>query len=357
MINLDWDQFAKSGAIIRINENEVLIGWGNRLWMDKPHPSFYKPQFFFPDFFFNNKQLCFEHENFAVLTLEHLLSVLSKAPLTPAKNFNWKNDFKDLFFENVRNLQSLFKDNVLVKAVPYAFEHSSVSFTQQDLLRSLKNLVQSVSNQKLHLYGFWDQKQGILGATPEILFKYNGTDRQSHLETIACAGTLPSDGDLDSFINDSKEGYEHQLVVDGISQSLKPYGEVFNGKRQVLKLATLSHLITPITVHLKNQLDFQEVTKALHPTPALGAFPKEVGMQWLRQYQLSVPRERFGAPVGCYYEEGKKLISLVAIRNVQWDTNGSKICAGCGVVPESKVEKEWQEIELKIRSVKAMMGL
>lgn len=52
MINLDWDQFAKSGAIIRINENEVLIGWGNRLWMDKPHPSFYKPQFFFPRFFF-----------------------------------------------------------------------------------------------------------------------------------------------------------------------------------------------------------------------------------------------------------------------------------------------------------------
>ena len=82
----------------------------------------------------------------------------------------------------------------------------------------------------------------MLGASPEILFKYSDS-KNGKLETIACAGTTDKK-DTQQFFRDAKESEEHQLVVDGIKQSLMSFGNVKIGERQILELPKLSHLVT-----------------------------------------------------------------------------------------------------------------
>ena len=98
----------------------------------------------------------------------------------------------------------------------------------------------------------------------------------------------------------------------------------------------------PIEVILEQPIDFKAATTALHPTPALGAFPKEAGFTWLENYNQQMPRGRYGAPVGCLLNN--QATCIVAIRNVQWKGSQAKIGAGCGIVKESVLENEWNEI-------------
>lgn len=113
----------------------------------------------------------------------------------------------------------------------------------------------------------------------------------------------------------------------------------------------MKHLMTPIT--LFGAVGFQQLTEALHPTPALGAYPKGAGKSWLMHYQTILPRGRFGAPVGYWLEDRGG--AHVAIRNLQWSENRMRIGAGCGVVLESEEDKEWNELNLKIESIKRIL--
>ncbi|HEY4831978.1 MAG TPA: chorismate-binding protein, partial [Waddliaceae bacterium] len=99
---------------------------------------------------------------------------------------------------------------------------------------------------------------------------------------------------------------------------------------------------------------FIEVVEMLHPTPALGAFPRILGKTWLMDYQTKMNRGRYGAPVGYYYPSKEEGECFVAIRNVQWVGPEAQIGAGCGIVAQSVFEQEWDEIQLKIQSIKSM---
>lgn len=48
---------------------------------------------------------------------------------------------------------------------------------------------------------------------------------------------------------------------------------------------------------------------------------------------------------------------MVAIRNLQYRGGQLEIWAGCGVVPQSRYECEWQEVLDKMQSVRALWGV
>jgi menaquinone-specific isochorismate synthase len=108
-------------------------------------------------------------------------------------------------------------------------------------------------------------------------------------------------------------------------------------------------------VKLQQAVTTDQVTQLIHPTPALGAYPRVEGMKWLREFDREMPRERFGAPVG-YTRKGESTC-YVAIRNVQWKDFQLKLGAGCGIVPASQFESEWNEILLKLKSIKNILAL
>ncbi len=91
-------------------------------------------------------------------------------------------------------------------------------------------------------------------------------------------------------LQDEKLLNEHQIVVDDLCSRLKNLGTVTKGALQVLKLPLLSHLYTPIEVRVKDQIFFEDVVKKMHPTPALGGFPKEQAWKWLSNYDSVISR-------------------------------------------------------------------
>jgi menaquinone-specific isochorismate synthase len=288
-------------------------------------------------------------------------------------------NFSEPSFEPFRSvfldLQAKFKRGELKKAVPFVVSEAPGLLGAGDRLLLLIELLRNTAGVPVHLYGVWDEAQGVLGGTPEILFS-KGLD--STLSAVALAGTrihdLASDGKSSALalLDDPKEREEHQLVIDGILSSLQAsfpssLRDFKTGKCFELVLPTLSHLCTPLYFCVQTSADseepqggpyfeFERLVRALHPTPALGAFPKEAGREWLAALQKGVDRKRFGAPFGAIVPGGQ-WHCWVGIRNIQWDVNSVQIYAGCGVITASVLEREWLELLGKVQAIKRMLGL
>lgn len=349
-------QWLTNGAILSTAAGQVLLGWGERKQFATPSDSNQKTTFYFPDFFLKDERPWFQYENTQEIEILHLLQILTKqkTPLTHHSTiFAWKNEYYDLFCATFKDLKQHMAASRLDKAVPFVFETSSSVMTTAQLNISLCNLLNYLKEHPVYLYGFWDQTEGMLGLTPEVLFRCT---KNQQLETMACAGTCGKHMDLQEFLSDMKQASEHQWVVKGIQEALIPFGKVHIGDRQLLSLPNINHLVTPIRVDMDNSPKFENIARALHPTPALGAFPRPAGMRWLEAYQQHIPRGRFGAPVGYLKNDGTSAC-FVAIRNVQWNLNEMLVGAGCGIVAASDCDNEWAEINLKLKATKEMLGL
>lgn len=198
-------------------------------------------------------------------------------------------------------------------------------------------------------YGFEFGEEGMAGLTPELLFEVS----EGKLTTMALAGTGRSDGP--SLLDDRKEMHEHSLVIEHIEQELIPFGHVNIACTEERAYGPLKHLFTEIKVDLFREPDFMSLVRALHPTAALGGWPRKPAVDWLEKQDFHTSRRRFGAPFG--YIAGENMKCVVAIRGVQWQNNRLMIASGCGVVKESRAINEWRELELKRSSIYRWLGI
>jgi menaquinone-specific isochorismate synthase len=178
---------------------------------------------------------------------------------------------------------------------------------------------------------------------------------------MALAGTRQSEREKNnSMENDPKEIYEHQLVVKGLKQKLHTLGELNISPTYVWDIGPISHLRTDITVEFADKPNpqnvFNEISTLLHPTAALGVAPNTADWHFLKKCDGEMNRRRFGAPFGVLSPQGRS-IALVAIRCLQWNEDQISIGAGCGIVAQSELQNEWQELELKKNTIKNMLGI
>jgi len=279
-------------------------------------------------------------------------------------DWSWKDrePARSRFLETSRTILQQIEEGVLTKAVPYAFLETSSAFpSSEDLAWLLLHALQFQAENGGFLYGSWNDREGILGVTPELLFEREG----AILRTMALAGTRPLEKGRESeaemqLLADPKERHEHSLVIEGISDRLSGLGALHIGETCVRRAGSLVHLFTPIQLTLEAQtagIEWQDLVERLHPTPALGAHPREAGARWLSEEQKHHPRARFGAPWGVRLD-GRDTCA-VAIRNLEWNREKSfcRIGAGAGVVRGSTPEREWAEIERKWNAVLRILGL
>jgi menaquinone-specific isochorismate synthase len=339
-------QLLTEGTIMSHHDN-VVVGWGKRLWFSQPQ-NLSAPIFYFPDFFLTSSTPWFTHEKNAEISPLELLSLLEKHACEKTE-ITWTEASKDNFKLEFDILQTKLQLGRLQKGVLYTFEShpNPLSLSQRAL--SLYSGLQHIAHSPLYFYGFWDDKEGLLGLTPEILFKQN----QSHVEIDAIAGTCSHDApDLRV---DPKIVQEHTLVIDGIRDSLSAFGTLSISPIQQMTVGSLVHLKANIQLLLHTPLSMQDLIQKLHPTPALGTYPRLEGLPWLQEVAFRIPRKRYGAPVGVFWKN--QSICYVAIRNVQWDKYGMKLFAGCGILLESRFEEEWKEIHLKLKAIKKLLTL
>ena len=242
--------------------------------------------------------------------------------------------YQSLFYQ----AQQAIEKGLFQKTVPVFSE----SFSKvPDRLLLIQNLFKrAVLLKQGWLYGVWSQQSGILGLTPEILFSAQG-DR---FLTMALAGTGPHPGP--SLLKDKKELKEHDYVVQGLKKSLK--GEIQWLKHKVYEypFPPLKHLRADMSGRLIQEFDFERICQKLHPTAALGGYPKKSALAWLKSQPSQRQRNYFGAPLGFFHSQ-RESFCLVALRALEWDSGQAEISSGGGWIKESLLQKEWQELFLK----------
>lgn len=352
----DITNFLEHGAMLRDNARWHLV-LGPFKHVNNPIssaisifcPSFYEPEK--SSYLVGLQSVTLEESEFCRLLEEFLQKNTSENGILALQKLSWQSPLESDYQTALADILNKICEQKIKKAVPVVFERAAHKLTTTQKAQLILNLMKAPTT--LYPFGYWSETEGMLGATPEILFSIHGNE----LSTMALAGTCPKSEQSKraDLLNDPKEIEEHQLVVQDIAAFLSSYGTVNTGTMHVLDLPTLWHLKTDIKVLLNKNIDVKELVLLMHPTPALGVFPRDYGFTWMQNHPGQLGRNRFGAPMAFIFPE--RVVCLVAIRNLQWNDSELMIGSGGGVVASSEFEREWRELLQKRQSVKKILGI
>ena len=335
---------SKDFAFIQTAPGRLFVGWGPFEQLPFRRPE--RPAFFITDFFLDDARPWHHPAEWEEMGVEELAARFQGD--APA-DIDWQRapSFDALFASARAGIdRGDFK-----KIVPVAFEYGQLGSESSPWSFVLSRLASLPRG--MWAYGFSFGEGGVAGATPEVLFQSHGRG----YTTMALAGTRPV-ARAAELLRDPKELREHRLVVDDIVRRLAPFGNVEVGALGVMTLPSIAHLITPVFFLESGDepMSFAEMVRRLHPTAALGFSPRnEAAERWLREADRDVQRRTFGAPFG--FEDDAHAFALVGIRNIEWNRDQVRIGSGAGVLAESVVELELDELRQKREQVKSLFGL
>lgn len=214
-------------------------------------------------------------------------------------------------------------------------------------------ILNHLRNQYPDCYSFLisqDGKSSFIGSTPERLASF----REREVLTEGLAGsisrgkTASEDAVLEhELLHSQKDLNEHAFVLDAIEENLQRFSDVFEHPISpgIKKLSNVQHLYTPVHARIKKGVSRTEVLSKLHPTPAVGGYPREAAMPYINKLE-QFDRGWYAAPVGWINAHGEGEF-VVAIRSGLIKNNEVRFFAGCGIVEDSNPQKEWDETNLK----------
>ncbi|MEO8217260.1 MAG: chorismate-binding protein [Acidobacteriota bacterium] len=305
--------------------------------------------FFISDYFLSDPSPWKHPSHWQEMAVEDLVEA---HPAFTRPVIHWQTPDRRLFQSLFSSAHFSIEHEGLKKAVPVLFENGSFEGSPDALMAWLIGALRFLPP-SLRAYGIVQGDAGMIGASPEVLFEGAGQGYR----TAALAGTRPIDR-AEELWSDPKERDEHRMVVEDIVLRLRSGLRVDIGSTEIARLPGLAHLFTPIEASADGEVIlFEEMVGRLHPTAALGVFPRcEAGRRWLKESDRVEPRRQFGAPFG-FQAPDDAAICLVAIRNVQWAGQSIRIGSGGGVLAESIFENELAELKAKRDQVKSLFDL
>lgn len=197
-----------------------------------------------------------------------------------------------------------------------------------------------------------------MGASPEILVSVN-EDKVFH--TVALAGTQPASAteSVATAIWRQKEIEEQAMVERYILKCfkalrLRDYTEV--GPRTVIA-GNLMHLRTDFKVDLK-EVDFptlaSDMLALLHPTSAVCGLPKEPALQFILENE-GFDRSYYSGFLGPVNSTSGTHL-YVNLRCMELLEENAILYAGAGITAESNPEKEWQETQHKMQTMRRILS-
>jgi menaquinone-specific isochorismate synthase len=336
-------------AFIQTAPGRVFIGWGPFEQLPFRRPD--RPAFFVADFFLDDPHPWRHPAAWEETTFDELASRFEERG---APRVAWDAASAEEFTKLFDSAHAAMERGDFKKIVPVIFEAGRFTERCDEWWRwFFTRLGQLPAG--MRGYGYSYQNHGMAGATPEFLFE----SAARGYRTMALAGTRPV-ARAEELLRDPKELREHRFVVDDIVRRLAPFGNIEIGLLGTLRLPKIAHLITPIFFSESGgseRMSFSEMVRRLHPTAALGVSPRsEAGERWLREVDRGVKRRTFGAPFGLEREDHTAL-ALVAIRNLDWSGEHVRVGSGAGLLLESRVEREFEELREKREQVKALFGV
>ncbi|RSK28281.1 isochorismate synthase [Bacillus sp. HMF5848] len=210
-----------------------------------------------------------------------------------------------------------------------------------------------------YIFAFKYHQSCFIGATPEQLIQ----KKQDKLYTTCLAGTAPrgktfeeDEQIADELLRDEKNKNEHQLVVNMISDAMQEVCSTTNipPSPTIFKTKHVQHLYTPITGTTKVYTSLMDIVELLHPTPALGGYPRQESLQYIRDHE-GIDRGWYASPLGWVDYSGDGEFA-VAIRSALIQGRKAYLYAGCGIVSDSIPESELEETKMKLRPMLSALG-
>ena len=272
------------------------------------------------------------------------LTVHSSSQLVSKREIPSYSEWEKLF----ARLQSEFSSTNLRKVV--LARKKILSFSAPLNHQALWNKLQSFQDSTYRIMIRPQENSCFYSLTPERLFKREGN--QCYVDAIAGScknltlGKPIKDTESQALLSSEKNRYEHEIVVNGIVQKMKDlYHDFYQEQMRVISLHYVQHLKTPLLFTLKNDTSLSALHTALYPTAALGGWPKEKALQFLKDHKI-FDRGLYGAPIGRWTAQNQEYV--VAIRSALAVEKELHVFAGAGIVPQSQVASEWQEMEDKM---------
>jgi len=214
-----------------------------------------------------------------------------------------------------------------------------------DLIEILKRLKKNHPNTCRYVWKR-NSKDILFGASPEKLFSFT----KPNLTLESLAGTISTNSNFKKLLKSTKDLKEHNYVTQYLIKCLE-VSKIKNFEKSDIKVNSfgdISHLQTLIFSKVKNICPF-ELLKNLHPSPAVCGYPKNTALDWINTLE-SFPRGNYASPMGWVDSSGNASF-LLAIRGARYIEENIEFTAGSGIVSDSILEKEIDEIKLKFESI------
>ena len=267
--------------------------------------------------------------------------------------------FRDIIFRTRKEMQKTGLRKIVIsrKAALEPVEPADPSCIFRTLLRKrLRNISDSG---KSYFYAVLSGRDSTLffSLTPETLIKSAG----QKIRTEALAGSCPP-GRGQDLLRDGKNLLENSIVVREIETALRDCTTALHtGPLTLKQLSYIEHLKTPLSGILKKGISPLEVSRRLHPTPAVLGFPRKEALHFLEREHL-LPDSLYAGLGGILRTKGpgnssETLNLAVLLRSALAEPRRITLFGGAGILPESHPESEWRETGIKMQAAAGAIGL
>jgi isochorismate synthase len=191
----------------------------------------------------------------------------------------------------------------------------------------------------------------FIAASPELLVRREGL----RASTVALAGSIRRSADPavddhlgEQLLRSEKDRGEQRIVTRRITRALWPKSVwvAAPDEPEVVKVANIQHLATPIRAQLRAPLSAIELAGLLHPTPAVGGEPHAAAVPGIPALE-GIDRGWYAGAIGWTdaNEDGELCVGL---RSALLRGNEARLYAGVGVVRDSDPASELAETEVKL---------
>lgn len=267
---------------------------------------------------------------------------LNGSPLSLSYNYHTpKNIYKNIF--------SQIKDSIYSGEVYQVNTGIKVSIHSSSPIHLLSVFLSSIKHNPSFYSTYCNLPElKLVSSSPELLFSWEN----NKITTAPIAGTYAPGvyADILKFKDSSKEISEHLMLVDLERNDLAKIK--FASKVKVKSFATIektssvSHLVSYIQAQLSEFL-FSSVFPAIFPGGSISGCPKYASLKYIKSLEVDI-RNFYTGTIGFYnYKRNAKFNIL--IRSIQMVENDFIFHVGSGIVYDSNVSSEWEEIWQKAK--------